>query len=237
MNAEAIRLIYTFKSNIARYGKYRNRSKDYEKSLTRTLRMNFEINLAGRSKESPKQFWSYVKSKLNTRTNIPTLIKLNGSEARTSKEKAESLNEYSGNVYKEESNDLPPVANHPSVPLVNKYNRCNGVMLIARLESTGPDGWHPYFLSSLADILSTSLEILFNKSLCEGIVPIQWVEACITAIHKKGLKSVIGNYRPVSITSVICKMMESIIRDYVIDYMVSNNYIYICRRYKIISKN
>ena len=79
-------------------------------------------------------------------------------------------------------------------------------------KSTGPDGWHPYFLSSLADILSTPLTILFNKSLCEGIVPIQWVEPCITAIHR--LKSVIGNYRPVSITSVICKMMESIIRDH-----------------------
>ena len=92
-------------------------------------------------------------------------------------------------------------------------------------KSTGPDGWHPYFLSSLADILSTPLKILFNKSLCEGIVLIQWVEACITAIHKKGLKSVIGNYRPVSITSVICKMTESIIRDRIIDYIVSNNYI------------
>ena len=77
---------------------------------------------------------------------------------------------------------------------------------------------------SLADILSTPLKMLFNKSLCEGIVPIQWVEACITAIHKKGLKSAIGNYRPVSITSVICKMMESFIRDHIIDYMVSNNY-------------
>ena len=35
----------------------------------------------------------------------------------------------------------------------------------------------------------------------------------------------IGNYRPVSITSVICKMMEAIIRDHIIDYMVSKNYI------------
>ena len=76
-----------------------------------------------------------------------------------------------------------------------------------------------------ADILSTPLKILFNKSLCEGIVPIQWVEACIMAIHKTGLRSVIGNYRPVSITPVICKMMESIIRDHIIDYMVSNSYI------------
>ena len=89
-------------------------------------------------------------------------------------------------------------------------------------KSTGPDGWHPYFLYSLADILCTPLKILFNKSLREGIVPSQWLEGCITAIHKKGLKSAVGNYRPVSITSVICKMMESIVRDHIVMHMSSN---------------
>ena len=124
-------------------------AKNHFRSLTRTLRMNFEINLAGRSKKSPKQFWSYVKSKLKTRTNIPTLIKSNGSEARTSKEKAEALNEYFGSVYKEESNDYPPVANNSSEPL-SPIN-VTDVMVLCKLrafnpgKSTGPDGWHPYF--------------------------------------------------------------------------------------------
>ena len=54
-------------------------------------------------------------------------------------------------------------------------------------------------------------------------MPSQWLEACITTIHKKGLKSAVGNYRPVSITSVVCKMMESIIRDHIVAYMSSNN--------------
>ena len=97
-----------------------------------------EINLAGRTKKSTKQFWSYVNSKLKTRTNIPTLIKSNGSEA---------LNEYFGSVYKEESNDIPPVANHSSVPL-SSIN-ITDVMVLCKLrawnpeKSTGPDGWHP----------------------------------------------------------------------------------------------
>ena len=82
MDVEAIRLKnkkqklwkrYTFTRNTADNEKF-VRSKNHFRSLTRTLRMNFEINLAGRSKKSPKQFWSYVKSKLKTRTNIPTLI-------------------------------------------------------------------------------------------------------------------------------------------------------------------
>ena len=90
-------------------------------------------------------------------------------------------------------------------------------------KSTGPDGMHPFFLLSLADVICTPLTIIFNKSLKEGVVPIQWLEACIAAIHKKGLKSEVGNYRPVSITSVLCKILESIIRDHMVMHMSSNN--------------
>ena len=85
------------------------------------------------------------------------------------------------------------------------------------------DGWHPYFLRGLADILCDPLLIFFTKSLKEGIVPSEWLNVCITAMHKKGLKASIENYRPVSITSVICKMMESIIRDKLVSHMLNAN--------------
>ena len=54
-------------------------------------------------------------------------------------------------------------------------------------------------------------------------LPEDWLKACVTAIHKKGEKNLPGNYRPVSITSIICKLMESIVRDKIVDHMVQNN--------------
>ena len=87
----------------------------------------------------------------------------------------------------------------------------------------GPDGWHPITLKNVADIVSTPLSVLFQMSLSESIVPSHWLQAYITAIHKKGAKNLPENYRPVSMTSIICKLMESIVRDNIVNHMINND--------------
>ena len=57
------------------------------------------------------------------------------------------------------------------------------------------------------------------SSLVQGVVPNDWREANITALFKKGSKSASQNYRPVSLTSVICKQIESIIKDEIIKHL------------------
>jgi hypothetical protein len=52
----------------------------------------------------------------------------------------------------------------------------------------------------------------------ERVVPEDWRRANVTPIFKKGVKSAAGNYRPVSLTSVCCKIQELIIRDNPMDY-------------------
>ena len=90
-------------------------------------------------------------------------------------------------------------------------------------KSPVPDGWHPILLKYTSDLINFPLSVLLQKSLNEGMVSPKWLEACITAIHKKGKKNLFENYRPVSITSIICKVMESIIRDKIINHMERNN--------------
>ena len=60
--------------------------------------------------------------------------------------------------------------------------------------------------------ICTPLSILFRKSLQEGAHD-SWKKAIIAALYKKGKKSDPSNYRPVSLTSVISKIMEFIVRD------------------------
>ena len=68
------------------------------------------------------------------------------------------------------------------------------------------------------------LEILFTISPKSSTLPMDWRSANITAIYKKGSKKDPSNYRPISLICIICKIMESIIRDFIVDYFVSNGF-------------
>ena len=68
-------------------------------------------------------------------------------------------------------------------------------------------------------VLDEPIAKLFNKSLSTGKVPTDWKDATITALFKKGNRSESGNYRPVSLTSILCKILESIIIDKIVDHL------------------
>ena len=80
-------------------------------------------------------------------------------------------------------------------------------------------------LQELADVVAGPLAIVMRRSLNEGAVPIDWRTANVSPIFKKGSKFSPGNYRPVSLTSVCCKMMESIIKDEVVNHLESHGLI------------
>ena len=75
----------------------------------------------------------------------------------------------------------------------------------------------------MANELVEPFRELFAKSLDEGALPQCWKEGNITPVFKKGKKYITGNYRPVSLTSVACKMMEQLVRNEVMEHMLTNN--------------
>ena len=72
--------------------------------------------------------------------------------------------------------------------------------------ASGPDGISSRMLIELSEELSESLALLFNLSLATGNIPEIWKLSNVTPIFKKGVKTTPGNYRPVSLTSIICKV-------------------------------
>ena len=71
----------------------------------------------------------------------------------------------------------------------------------------------------LADDLSPAFTALLNKSLDSGVLPSTWKDAWVTPIFKKGTRNDPANYRPVSLTSIICKVAEHIICSHVLDHL------------------
>ena len=90
-------------------------------------------------------------------------------------------------------------------------------------KSPGIDNIHQKLLFKLRHELAKPIAELFNKSLSQGEVPRDWRVASITALFKKGNLFEPGNYRPVSLTSIICKMMESIIKDKIVEHLQNFN--------------
>ena len=99
----------------------------------------------------------------------------------------------------------------------------NKLIQLDENKSPGPDQIHPVFAKRLAHVLSTPLAMLFKLSMNSGTVAKQWIYAILTGIYKKGARNLAENYRPISLTSIICKLVESFIRDAILAHMIENN--------------
>lgn len=72
---------------------------------------------------------------------------------------------------------------------------------------------HPMLLKECADVLAEPLSMIFQQSFASGHLPADWKSANVVPIFKKGKRGDVSNYRPVSLTSVPCKVMEALLKD------------------------
>lgn len=86
--------------------------------------------------------------------------------------------------------------------------------------AVGPDGINNCLLKGLSESLCVPLTILFNKSLTSSTLPSDWLTADVIPLFKgKGDKSSPENYRPISLTSVVCKVLESLLKKHILRFL------------------
>ncbi|KGL99369.1 RNA-directed DNA polymerase from mobile element jockey, partial [Charadrius vociferus] len=110
-------------------------------------------------------------------------------------------------------------------PIIHGEMMSNLLQHLDICKSMGPDGIHPRVLRELAEVVAKPLSIIYQQSWLTGEVPVDWRLANVTPIHMKGLKEDLGNYRPVSLTSVPGKVMEQIILNVITWYLQDNQVI------------
>jgi hypothetical protein len=91
--------------------------------------------------------------------------------------------------------------------------------------SAGLDELPAIVLKTLSHQLSSPLSVIFQQSFQTGKLPDDWLKAKIRPIFKKGSRTDAANYRPISLTSVGCKAMERVIKDFLLDHLRTNNII------------
>ena len=93
-------------------------------------------------------------------------------------------------------------------------------------KAAGPDNIKPVLLKELHQEIAPALQVIFQLSLTSGTLPEDWTKARVTPIYKKGDKSTAANYRPISLTCIVCKLMEHIITSHLVKHLDNNNILY-----------
>ena len=88
--------------------------------------------------------------------------------------------------------------------------------------ASGLDGIPSYFWKKLASVLSLPVSILFTASYHFSVLPSDWTCAFVRPLLKKNDPSNVSNYRPISLTSALCNVMETIVKDNLIKFAVSH---------------
>ena len=204
---------------------YRNycKIKNKVKNMIKYTRKQKEKCISGNIKNNPKAFWKYTKSKIKSNSTISSLH-ANPKDSSSnlidnSKEKANILNQYFASVFTNEPDGefvrLEEKQIVQQSPLDFSIDEVRKLLQNLKTgKSPGPDGLHPRFVNELADDLCLPLHLIFKSSVNSAKILKQWKFARVSAIFKKGNRKLACNYyRPVSITSIICRILETIIRN------------------------
>ena len=170
---------------------------------------------------------SRVRRAVKIRDRVGTLI-TDETEAVNNEGKAKVSRDFFKTVYVKENQTSPPLMDSRTNARLHDIEITQEMVeaLMEKLnvkKATGQDGVHPMLLRECRRELSGPLTKLFRMCLDTGKVPDSWKRAEVTPIFKGGKKFDPTNYRPVSLTSLISKLMETVIRAAIIEHLETNN--------------
>ena len=216
------------------YSKYKDRDhpacKSANKEASRSVReakIGFELKLSENIQQDSKSFYAYVRSKSKTRVKPSSLSDGMGGTIESPEEVAEEFNKYFSSVF---SNERVGEMPEPRVEGNREFEGIDDMDITCEMvrskllglredKSPGADDILPRLLLNIREEICYPLSELYRKSLRDGVVPEDWRRANVVPIFKAGSRFKAENYRPVSLTSQICKIMEKIIRDELVAHL------------------
>jgi len=195
--------------------------KNFWKQKIHEINCSKEKNLLSKNSS---EFWKTINKNLSSRINIPILENHKGEQAISDLEKCEFLADQYDTVFqndnckpfsdntKQSVNNLITIQFN-SIEVFNKLKKSN------KKRSFGLDKIPPLIISTLSLEFSQILKIIFQKSLNHSLIPKEWLQSTISPVPKVKGSSSPADYRPISLTSSVCRTMESIILDKIVEHL------------------
>jgi hypothetical protein len=213
---------------------FKNNKAEVQKQLRQAYIENMISPESDDKQETNKKFWTYIKHCKQDSSGVAPFLDQDGKLVDDAKGKAEILNKQFTSVFSTVSPLTPAQTsaqllqdhhptfgatvgsqNYPGTSMPDLVITENGVTkLLKNLKphkAAGPDNIRPLILKELYQEISPILTFIFQISLSTGETPDEWKQANVVPIFKKGPRNLAGNYRPVSLTCICCKMMEHIV--------------------------
>ena len=166
-----------------------------------------------------KRWWSLVKEQQgeSRATTVPPLLREDGSMTHSAQDKANLLaKHFAGKMCIPDPEREPPEIKKiikDKLETVRTSEEEVGVLLrnLDESKAVGLDSVSPRLLRQCAQELASPLASLFNHCLQTSSWPKSWKTSSVVPVHKKGAKNIAKNYRPVSLLSVLSKVLESVV--------------------------
>jgi len=204
--------------------------KKVEKEVAKKIRngkRRMEKELAFGQDRNKRNFNRYVKSKTKSRVTVGPLKTADGRMVDSDKDMADVLNSFFKSVFtKEDISNVPKLGKETELQLsritITEDAVRRKIQELRKNAAAGTDGITPMLLKEMKEYIVEPLTLIFRKSLEGGVLPTDWKVANVVPIFKKGVKGDPSNYRPVSLTSIPGKMLESIIKENIMSHLVEN---------------
>ena len=206
-------------------------AKSEYRGKLKTAKGDYEDTLVNKLKDNPKLFFNYARNFQRTSSTIDKLLDGEGQIVKEDKQKADLLNNFFSSVQTKEEplcGELyvgdPKVTDNIKFKHISPSSVVKKIQKLRLYKACGPDNIHVNVLKNVTAV-AVPLSMIFNRSVYSGVIPQDWRDGNINPLHKKGSRKQCNNYRPVTLTSQIVKLLERLLLDQISNHLNTNNVI------------
>ncbi|XP_055525286.1 uncharacterized protein LOC129718490 isoform X3 [Wyeomyia smithii] len=219
------------------------RQKHYVTRIIKQKQKLYDQNLIAQNRSNIKKVWNILNEivfhrNTEVRQNAISEVIIDETTLKNETDICNAFSSYFINLPSKLSKDLLRMFNNEpksrtlhtvvqnSIVILPANEICNYVHSLKNSNAVGIDGISSKFIKNNIAILSSRLTDLFNQAIEEGVFPECLKAAKVVPIHKKGQKSNISNYRPISILPTLSKPFEKLIEQRLRSFLNRNKIIH-----------